>query len=169
MRPGLISSPIQSTVPGIDLSDANISSVSASYFDHLVVSPCKLRPDTGGPCPLLRRNKKNPLCERCGLMDGKPGPALDEIQLAIINGIIDKPEQSPTFRSSRGTYAWDKPRRGKICAFPGCDKPPGGIEIVLCRRHQGLIHNRLQCWYRDHVGKPPIEWLFRPASVRGKR
>jgi hypothetical protein len=101
-------------------------------------------------------------------MDGKPGPTLDEIQLAIINGIIDKPEQGPTYRSARGTYAWDKPRRGTVCAFTGCDKPPAGIDIVFCRRHQSLIHNRLRCWYHDNVEKPPIEWLFRTVRKKSK-
>ena len=166
MRPGMIPSPVQSTVPTIDLMDANMSRTSAARFDPLTESPCKRRPDTGEPCPLLWRNKKNPLCHKCGLMDGKPGPSLDEIQLAIFQNIVDKPEQDPTFRATKGTYAWDKPKRGKLCAFPGCDKPPKGIEVVFCNRHQSLVHNRLQHWYRDNVGKPPLDWLMRPVWAR---
>ena len=161
----------QSMLPTIDLMDAHIST-STSICDRLLKSPCRCRPDTGKPCPLLNHQKNNRFCEHCQLLNGgKAGPDVAGLMAAIASGEIDNEETDTRNlpREENFKYDWDRPKRGPKCAVPWCDNPPKGDKCAFCKTCNSTVNSRVVQWYKRHITKPPLEWLYRKPEYRGAR
>lgn len=128
---------------------------AGNYNDPLKQSPCRNRPNTNLPCPLLNKPKDNKICQNCGLIPGKGSivHSDNDIYTAIKNGLFEKKEES-------------KSKKIRICNWPGCD-----IEIrsgQFCTPH-GKHASARRFWYLKKYGEEPTyEWLTRPVKSRNK-
>lgn len=131
------------------------------HTDPCVASPCRNRPDTGLPCLLLHKSKKNRICANREHIPAKrvrgPGGKIkthsqDEIKDAIKNGLLEEYRPGPKRYSHKHKVK---------CGFPECNKTIS--KGKLCKNCHSVLVSRRRSWKRDHGDEPiPNGWLMRP-------
>jgi hypothetical protein len=122
-------------------------------------SPCRMRPDTGEPCALLRHTKDNTICLNCGLIPGKGNivKTNQEIKSAIDNGLLRPPTQIK--------IAIEK-REPAFCQFPDCGKRLRKHTGKYCNLCGMTVSNRRKSWANrwGDDSEAPIEFLHLPVG-----
>jgi len=136
----------------------------------ILASPCKRRPDTGRPCPLLEMDKDNDYCGACRLMYGGAGP--DEAEAMAFADMVLSMGRGRRARMSakKNRYPRELPPRGQVCAVAWCNRPPAGPRSPFCRQCRSRIMSRVRRWYRRSLdgGDPPPDYLYAERH-QGKR
>jgi hypothetical protein len=116
-------------------------------------SPCKSRPETGAPCPIVGIDKNNSVCP-CHLLTGK-GPKLDVWQIAEMYA---RGEIRVAYTPQVVHAMPDLP-----CQFPGCERTTKGQYCRGCGKTVGHRRNR---WIAEHGTQPSIAYLHQPKGSR---
>lgn len=134
--------------------DGDDNRVNLLFESTLVASPCKCRPDSGAPCPLIDLPKDNTVCDICSLKLGGPAEP-DYITI--------------TYQLQRNEIRFlefAKPTTG-YCPFPGCDVAKNGTRY--CRKHESVTRHRTKKYLKDnpgHTGPIPVHILHAPVLPR---